>query len=405
MKIVNRTFAVLTMVAMVPAAAASPRCADLGYRIERSADYGSNAAQRLASQLFGLGGLSAALNDAAQRLSSIPAAVDLNRELRPMLADAENSIRSAAQTHAAAWRELKRTYPDTEGLGSQVRVIAGRSAQEFERAKNELISAANKIAAIKTRVSQLHGQVSQQSSLEQPRQAILRANQAARQASTTIFDLRDLGTLEFLATDYVNSCSNLAIQECGRIRADVHASASRAAAASREIDQWGAQLARLTSGVDSLAASLPPPAEPVDLNALLNEYIDRSVLPPIQDAVNQVGQAARLSLAASQDESGVGYDQKAAEALNWGEQAKGSIDRGANGASGFAGEVAGAQARIGTRVYPSPIGFQQHARIAQDVHSRIDFALRNLGTVRPSRGDLGFLSGALYAHQRSCELR
>ena len=408
-----KTYALVFSVALSSVAHASHNqlnrgCDGLGRQLDNTIRRSTQAAVQAGRDLDEISNLSSALERAAQLVGAGGGSVNLTQELNPLVSDSENTVRSSQNGLRHALSELRRTMTDPN-LGSQVRPIAGRAADVLENAKATMIDAANRVAATKTRISQLHVQLGNNSQLDSAKREIDSGLRGLRSLERDLSELSVLRNLSADARDYTRSCSDLSDINCSAVRDELNRSADRCTQDERELSRASSDISLVQRQIERLSGQLGGGGSNVDINAALNGFIDREVLPALQDSANNLHNAMVTAREASHEESGVGFDRLVRDhAIPSAEKAERLANSGLTGLSNLRSQIASLAAHIGnggsSSAQAGPL--RQAARELDRLGRGLERSISGLsGGQWGSGGDLREVSRALDSHRRLCELR
>ncbi|HEX4925068.1 MAG TPA: hypothetical protein VFV50_13330 [Bdellovibrionales bacterium] len=383
------------------------RSCDTQYRrIDDVLRRAANAATDVNQDLRELSRLIAALDRAAQLVGGGGGTVNLTGELNPMISDAENVVRSAQGGLQQGLSELRRTVTEPD-LGSQAYTIAGRAADTLENAKSTMVTAANRVADIKTRISQLHLKLGNNAQLGQAKNEIVANLRSLGDIASGLQGLSMLTRVSTDVSDYTFNCSDTSDMSCGDIRRALNNSASRTSDAAIDTKSAAQDANRLERQIDRLVSGLGGGSS-IDLNAVLNEYIDRNVLPGLQESANNLHNAAVSARQASTASSGVLFDQLIKNsAIPSAERAGQFANSGLSGLSGLRNQVSTVASQIGSG--GGGVSAQELRSAARDVNQlgrQVERSIERLrGTGWNSEGLISETSSHLGRHHNLCEVR
>jgi len=219
-------------------------------------------------------------------------------------------------------------------------------------------------------------------------------------------DVADLNQADLISNAiprYTGRCSNIQDISCSSIRSNLERAGDRLyqdGSQVREADQELRTSSRSIQQAVQGANSIPA----VDVNGTLNRQIDQ-MLPSLQNAYNYVSEAARLARAASQDESGTGFDAKAKQALQNLQQASSYSSTGLSGLNDLISTAQSLENQLSSGAASAAVqGLRQASLdLTSAQRSATNVAQRLVGFNSLRGGDLNDAEDALNQHRRICE--
>lgn len=365
------------------------RCDDRVYEIQQKLSTASRAVEKSTPESESLSSLSLAVSDLA---TSISTSVDVRGELQPTSASIDNQIRNANSVAQESQRELRRTYPDIENLGSRVWQIARESAQRFDASSNALRSASSEVDRMRGQIANL------QRSINTTRDSKNLVSRNLSLLDTLTYDLRDLASIQNIddtVASYVASCSYINDDYCYRLRSELRSTSQSCSSSESSLTREASSLGQSRHSLDLILSRLGGDRS-TDIESSLNSVL-RDLQSNLESAGRQLSAAANQCRVAANESSGTGFDQQVSQAINLGEAALRALN--ATTVSGLQAAIDRAADQVGQPDTNSSRELRQVANQLDSSRSYVSSELRKLGT-RSSRGDLDRLDIALDSHKR-----